>query len=237
MTSGGTARSSASSAASSSQVPVGLFGLARNSIRVCGPTAAERRGVVAERLRVARWPCRRDPWRRAGCLHGARVHGEGVLRIHCLDAGREERLGQQHQHVVRTVAERHLVDVDAVPVREPRAQVVPAAVGIQPDIRGGGRERRPSARPRAQRILVRRQLDAVLDAELALERLGRLARHVRRRGRARQVPPVPRTGSQCPPRPPARSARPGSTRSARRARQAPCRRCRSACRRPRPSTC
>ena len=96
--------------------PVGLFGFARNTMRVFGPTARADRGrIVAKRLGVARSGgparcARRAPeaWIALG------IDGEGVLRMHGLEAGRQEGLGEQHEDVVRAVAERDLRDVDAV---------------------------------------------------------------------------------------------------------------------------
>src|SRR5688572_22788519 len=107
-----------------------------------------------------------------------------------LDARYEEGFGEHHEDLVRTVAERHLADVDRVPLRGARAQAVAAAVGIMADVRDRRRERRARMPSRTERVLVRRELDAAADAEFALERLRRLAGHVR--GQAAQ----PRSGKR-----------------------------------------
>ena len=87
-------------------------------------------------------------------------------------AGREHELVEQ---VVRAVAERELL-LDATPSRadERAPQRETAGVGIEVELRQRRRQRRERARRRAERVLVRRDLDRPGDPELALELLDRL---------------------------------------------------------------
>ena len=136
--------------------------------------------IVPERHGVAVGIRRRDARGRAGRLHGDRIDREGVLRIDRFALRRQERLGDQHEHVVRAVAERDAVGAAAVLARERLLQLETAAVRIQADLPRRLRDRVERPRPRPERILVGRELDAVADAVLALQLLEGLAGNVGR---------------------------------------------------------
>ncbi len=108
------------SAGAGTQVPVGLLGLAMNTMRV--------RGVMARAMASRSWPSgMADPGGFAACHHpgraggldGDRIHRERVLRVDGFEAGLQEGFGQQHQQIVGAIAERDLRDVDAEFRREP----------------------------------------------------------------------------------------------------------------------
>ena len=163
------------------QVPVGLFGLATNTSRV--------RSLMSCAMAARSWPSGMA-WpagfagaiagRRTGRLHGDRIDREGVLRIDGFALRREERFRDQHEHVVRAVAERDAIGAAAVLARERLLQFETAAVGIEADLPRRLRDRLERPRPGPERILVGRELDAVADAVLALQLLERLAGNVRR---------------------------------------------------------
>ena len=98
------------SAGAGTQVPVGLLGLAMNTMRV--------RGVMARAIASRSWPsgigglpaafAAVTTRRGAGRLHGDRIHRERVLRVDGFEAGLQEGFGQQHQQIVGAVAERDL---------------------------------------------------------------------------------------------------------------------------------
>jgi len=73
-------------------------------------------------------------------------------------AGRQERFRQQHQQVVRAVAERQARSIDAQVARQPLLEFMAAAVRIQPHILERGAHRRDGMRARAVRVFVRGQL-------------------------------------------------------------------------------
>ena len=74
--------------------------------------------------------------------------------MHGFEARSEERLGEQHEDVVRTVSERDLFDLEAVPVRKLRAQPMTGAIRVVTDPGNRVRERRERMRSRAERIFV-----------------------------------------------------------------------------------
>ena len=78
----------------------------------------QRGGIVAKRLGVAGRAGRRHPRRGARGLDRTRVYGKRIARMHGLEARRKECLGEQHEDVVRPVAERDLLELETVPVRE-----------------------------------------------------------------------------------------------------------------------
>ncbi|MBV6418000.1 MAG: hypothetical protein CMLOHMNK_02779 [Steroidobacteraceae bacterium] len=136
--------------------------------------------IVAERHRCMRARMRRhDDRTRPRRLHRERIHREAVLRIHRFGTGREERLREQHQHVVRAVAERQLRGRDIEARRERLLQRVAAAVGIDPGVGERGAHRRERRRTRAERILVRGELDDIAEPELARQLADRFAGRVR----------------------------------------------------------
>jgi hypothetical protein len=94
----------------------------------------QRGEVVPERHRVAggiRW-C--DASCRPGRLHGDGIDRERVLRVDGFALRREKRLRNQHQHVVRAVAESDALGAAAVFACERLLQLETAAVRIETDV-------------------------------------------------------------------------------------------------------
>ena len=171
----------ASSSAAPTQVPVGLLGLATNTTRV--------RSLMARAMAARSWP--------SGMGESAGSAGTATpvapvawtamgytAKAYCeytaSRPGCEEGFGQQHQRVVGAVAERDLAGVDAELGRQLVLEHVTAAVGIQPGIGERALHGLDRQRARPERVLVRRQLDDVADAELALQLFDGFARHIRR---------------------------------------------------------
>src|SRR5207237_5432511 len=94
-------------------------------------------------------------------------------------AGVEDGLRQAVDDAVRPCAERDLLEADVMPLGEGGAQAVPAAVRVAVQLVAGPRERLARGRERAERPLVRGELDDTLEPELALDLLYRLPRLVR----------------------------------------------------------
>ena len=119
---------------------------------------------------------------RAGGLGEDRIDGKGMLREQYLARRRHERTHGEVENVARTVAERDLPCRDA----EFRAQLLLEHEAVAVRVERNAVERRAQggerARARAERILVRGQLDGVLHAVLAFELLDWLAGLVWRDG-------------------------------------------------------
>ena len=115
-----------------------------------------------------------------GRLDDHRVHDEGRVRDDRLVAGPEERADEQLDQLVRAVAEHDLVGRRSVFLGERLPQIEAAAVRVPVEVVERGEDRPLHAVGRRQRVLVRRELDRVVDAQLALQLLDRLARLVRR---------------------------------------------------------
>jgi len=158
-------------------VPVGLFGLATNTTRV---RSLHGREIVAERHRGIFGQRVDDHARGAGRLHRVGIHGEGIPRVDGFQSGLEERLGQQHEQVVGTVAERDLRDVDTELRGELVLELVAAAVGIEPGVGERRVHRGECVGAGTEGVFVRRELDDAADAELAFELFDGFAGDVRR---------------------------------------------------------
>ena len=142
---------------------------------------SQRIEIVTQRHRMRLGQRLRNARRRAGRLHDDRIDRERVLRIHRFALRRQKCFRQHDEHIVRTVAERDAVERATVLARERLLQRKAIAVRIETDLGRRLRDRCARHRPGPKRILVRRELDAVANAVLALELLERLARHVRRK--------------------------------------------------------
>ena len=101
---------------------------------------------------------------------------EGVLRDHRVVAGPEQRARDELDDLDRAVPGQDLLDRHAEVARERLPQLGRLGVRVAVDLpeRPRARPRRPSAR--AERVLVRSQLDDVAQAQLALHLADRLAR-------------------------------------------------------------
>src|SRR6185369_17157239 len=77
-----------------------------------------RRKIVTERHRVTRWIRRSDASSCPSRLYGDGVDRECVLRVDGLALRRQKGFRDQHEHVVRAVAERDAIGVAAVLARE-----------------------------------------------------------------------------------------------------------------------
>src|SRR2546425_6316039 len=97
-----------------------------------------------------------------------------------LVAGPEEGPHEQLDQLVRAVAEHDMVGRHAVLLGERLAQVEAAAVRVAVEVVERREDRLLHSVGWRQRVLVRRELDRVVDPELALQLLDRLARLVRR---------------------------------------------------------
>ena len=177
-TSAGTDAMNAPTASGASQVPVGLFGLATNTMRVCGVSAA--------RMAGRSWPSSRAATAiplRTACLRGQRIYGERVLRIHRLVTRAQECLRRELEDIVGTVAEHYLLDRHAEPGGQRLLQRKAVAVRIARHDCRGVDDRLPHAGTGATRIFVRRELDdpGFGQPVLARQFVDRLARHVRRK--------------------------------------------------------
>ena len=92
----------------------------------------------------------------------------------------EQRLAQRVEAAVRARSDADLLDRDAVPRRERLVQPVGAAVRVAVQARRGLLHRGERGRERRERALVGGELDDVVEAELALDVLDRLAGLIRR---------------------------------------------------------
>jgi hypothetical protein len=117
----------------------------------------------------------------AACgLHDHRVHDERRVWHHGLVTRPEERVDDQLDQLVRSVPEHDVLRRHAVALGERLAQVVAAAVRVAVQVRQRLEDRLLHALRRRQRVLVRRELDRVVHAELPLQLLDGLAGLVRR---------------------------------------------------------
>jgi hypothetical protein len=128
--------------------------------------------------------------RRAGRVRGGReapcpgradhdrVDRETILRIHAAACAREECLGQQHQQVIRAVADGQPFARHAKVARERDLEAVRAAIGVEPQLGQRALDRRHCRGAHAPGILVGGELYDVVHAVLALELGDGLARHV-----------------------------------------------------------
>ena len=106
------------------------------------------------------WQGRHAPRRRADCGGRDREHGEAELAVDHLVAGRGEALREQHQQLVRAVAEADLAGFDAQLRGQRATQAQSLRVRIAVDLlRGQRAQRLQHARTGAVGILVRAQLD------------------------------------------------------------------------------
>ncbi len=144
-------------------------------------------GLVVDRFRhrvqiVAVALRRHHDRARAARLGGEGVDGERVLRHHRGAARPEEGERDQLEHVVRAVAQDDGRQLDAVAPGERELQLVAVAVGVARDLADRRFDRRARARPDAERVLVRGELDdrLLVEAHLARKLRDRLARLVRR---------------------------------------------------------
>ena len=156
-------------------MPVGLFGIGQED------EARARRHRLGHGLEVVGEVAQRDhARRRRHRLHDHAVDDEGLVGHHRLVARPEEGAHDELDDLVRAVADEDVVRRHAVPLGQAPAEIEGGAVRVEMDgaERVGHRRHRP--RRRAERVLVRGELDRARDAELALHLLDRLARRIRR---------------------------------------------------------
>ena len=117
---------------------------------------------------------------------GQRIHGEGMPGKHGGTARCEENPGRQVEHVVRTIAQHHLLLRHAMAFGDRRDQLELVRVTLDAAIYANERrlDRLARLRTHAQRVFVGGQLDDLLDRNphLAGQFGDRLAGNVRRNG-------------------------------------------------------
>ena len=154
--------------------------------------ARARGNRLGHRLQVVAIVARRDL--DPGCsarLRRQRIHRERVLRVHGVVTRAQKRLRRELEHIVRAVAEHHLLAAHAAeqPPAESRAvtgrervlQLEAVAVGIAGDIGCRSGNRFAYLATRTAWILIRSQLDDRICRQYILTRelVDWLARHVR----------------------------------------------------------
>src|SRR5579862_9228901 len=102
-----------------------------------------------------------------------------MLRVNRVESRPQIEECEQVEHLDRARCRKHSVDADLMMRRNLRPQSIAPAVGIAIQLGQGSLDCLDRERRRAERILIRRQLDWFDDSELALQLLDRLARFVR----------------------------------------------------------
>ena len=118
------------------------------------------------------------PMLTAGGRGRQRINRERMLRVNRVQSRPQVQEREQVQHLDRARGRKHPLHPDLMIRGDFRAQLVAGAVGVSIQLVQRRLDCLDRARRRPQRILVRRQLHRIVDSELALQLLNRLARLV-----------------------------------------------------------